>query len=155
VIGNIRGSLKARYEEMAAKNAVERIVITRLESERTRMRKSTDRGTDVALTLPQRTRLRHGDVIELSGSRMIIIEIEPEKVAAVRIGNDARLATLIGHAIGNLHRPVKVGEDRVYFPIQSEDEVLMIRRQLAPLGNVEVTTDIIVFEPEAAVHHEH
>lgn len=154
MIGNIRGNLKARYEEMVGKNAVEKIVITRLESERTRMRKSTDRGTDVALTLPQGTRLRHGDVIELSG-RMIIIEIEPEKVAAVRIGNDARLAALIGHAIGNLHRPIKVEGDKVYFPIQSDDEVSMIKRQLASFGDVEVTSDTIVFEPEAAVHHEH
>lgn len=154
MIGNIRGNLKARYEEMVGKNAVEKIVITRLESERTRMRKSTDRGTDVALTLPQGTRLRHGDVIELSG-RMIIIEIEPEKVAAVRIGNDARLAALIGHAIGNLHRPIKVEGDKVYFPIQSDDEVSMIKRQLASFGDVEVTSDTIVFESEAAVHHEH
>lgn len=157
IVGNIHRDLKKRYEQMAAKNAVEKIVISRLESERIRMRKSTDIGTDVALTLPTGSRLKHGDVVALSDRMMIIIEIEPEKVAVVHIGVDKgiRLAALVGHVIGNLHRPIKVKGDRIYFPIQSDDEISMVMRQLSPLGSIDVTTDTIVFEPEAAARHEH
>lgn len=139
---------------MTTKDAVEKIVITRLESERARMRKSTDRGTDVALTLPPGSRLKHGDVVALSDRMMTVIEIEQEKVGVVRVG-DARIAALVGHAIGNLHRPIKMEGDRIYFPIQSDDEVSMVKRQLAPLGDLDVTMDSIVFEPEAAARHEH
>jgi urease accessory protein UreE len=99
---------------MAAKDAVEKIVITRLESERARMRKNTDRGTDVALTLPPRSKLRHGDVVALSDSTMIMIEIEQEKVGVVRV-RDARLAALVGHAIGNLHPADKGGRRQDLF----------------------------------------
>ena len=138
---------------MLAKNAVEKMVISRAESERVRMRKSTDRGTDVALAMPAGTRLRHGDVVSL-GDRMIIIAIEPEKVAIVRLKDgDARTAVLVGHAIGNLHRPVKVEGNSIVLPIQSDGEVDMLKRQLGPaVGGVEITLDFAVFEPEVSVH---
>ncbi|MEM3161329.1 MAG: urease accessory protein UreE [Nitrososphaera sp.] len=153
VIGNIGKALKGKYDEMLAKDAVERISISRAESERLRMRKSTDRGTDIALSMPAGTRLRHGDVVSLA-DRMIVVAIEPENVAIVRLKNgDARTAVLVGHAIGNLHRPIRVEGDRIILPVQSDGEVEMLRRQLGPLaGNVDITRDFVVFEPEAGAH---
>lgn len=141
---------------MSAKGAVERIRVSRLEAERTRMRKTTDRGTDVALTLAAGARLRHGDVLAVS-ERMIIVEQEPEKVAVVRIkDNDPRLAVLVGHAIGNLHRPVKVEGDRICFPIQAESELEMLKRQFSAIIDcVEISSDVMVFEPEGVSTHEH
>ena len=138
---------------MLAKNAVERIAISRAESERLRMRKSTDRGTDVVLAMPAGTRLRHGDVVSLA-EKMIVVAIEPEKVAVVKLKNsDARTAVLVGHAIGNLHRPVKVEDNRIILPIQSDGEIEMLKRQLGPVaGSVEITPDFVVFEPEAGAH---
>lgn len=145
--------MKGRYDEMLAKNAVEKIAINRAESERLRMRKNTDRGSDVALAMPAGTRLRHGDVVALA-EQMIIIEIEPEKVAVVRLKSpDSRTAVLVGHAIGNLHRPIRVDGDRIVLPIQSDGEIEMLRRQLgAAAGSVEITQDLLVFEPEAGAH---
>jgi len=153
VVGNIGKELKGRYEEMLAKNAVEKLAISRSESERLRMRKSTDKGTDVALTLPAGTRLRHGDVVALA-EQMIIIDIEPEKVAVVRLKDpDSRTAVLVGHAIGNLHRPVRVDGDRIVLPIQSDGEIEMLRRQLGQIaGSVEISSDLLVFEQEAGAH---
>lgn len=138
---------------MLAKGAVEKIAISRSESERLRMRKSTGMGTDVALAMPAGTRLHHGDVVYLA-DRMMVIDIEPEKVAIVRLKDaDARTAVLVGHAIGNLHRPVKVEDGRVVLPIQSDGEIEMLRRQLGPVsGSVEITQDLMVFEPEAGAH---
>lgn len=138
---------------MLAKGAVEKIAISRSESERLRMRKGTGRGTDVALAMPAGTRLRHGDVVYLA-DRMIVIDIEPEKVAIVRLKDtSARTAVLVGHAIGNLHRPIKVEEGKVLLPIQSDNEIEMLRRQLGPVaGSVEITQDLMVFEPEAGAH---
>lgn len=151
VIGNVRGELKAEYEEMSRRGAVEKITISRMESERVRMRKTTDRGTDIALTLAAGSRLRHGDVL-VRGEKMIVIEIEPEKVAVVHLG-DARTAALVGHAIGNLHRPIMVEGDSIYFPIQSDDEIALVQKQLAPVaGRLEIGKQVIVFEPEGVVH---
>lgn len=153
MVGNIGRELKARYDEMLAKGTVEKVAISRPEAERLRMRKSTDAGSDVALAMPAGTRLRHGDVVHLS-DRMIVIEIEPEKVAVVRLkDSDARTAVLVGHTIGNLHRPVKVEDGRIILPIQSDSEIEMLRRQLGPIaGSVDITQDVMVFEPEAGAH---
>lgn len=153
MIGNIGKELKGRYDEMLTKNAVEKISISRAESERLRMRKTTDKGTDVALAMPAGTRLRHGDVVSLA-DKLIVVAIEPEKVAVVRLKDgDARTAVLVGHAIGNLHRPIRVEGDRVILPIQSDDEIDMLKRQLGPVGGgVDITRDFIVFEPEAGAH---
>lgn len=127
-----------------------------MEAERTRMRKTTDKGTDVALLLPAGTRLRHGDILAAAG-KAIIVEQEPEKVAVVRIkDDDPRLAVLVGHAIGNLHRPIKVENGRICFPIQAESELEMLRRQFASIiDHIELGTDIVVFEPEGVSTHEH
>lgn len=153
MLGNVGKGLKGRYDEMLAENAVEKIAISRAESEHLRMRKRTDRGTDVALAMPAGTRLRHGDVVSLS-DKMIVIAIQPEKVAVVRLKNgDARTAVLVGHAIGNLHRPIKVEGDSITLPVQSDGEVEMLRRQLGPVaGGIEITLDFGVFEPEAGAH---
>ena len=150
VAGNIHQGLSKEYEEMSRRGTVEKITISRMESERVRMRKATDKGTDVALTLAAGNRMRHGDVL-VRGERMIVVEIEPEKVAVVRLG-DARTAALVGHAIGNLHRPIKVQDDNVYFPIQSDDEISLIQKQLAHVAGLKISSQFIVFEPEVVVH---
>lgn len=120
-----------------------------MEAERVRMRKTTDKGTDVALLLPAGTRLRHGDILAAAG-KTIVVEQEPEMVAVVRIkGNEPRLAVLVGHAIGNLHRPVKVENNRICFPVQAESELGMLRRQFsAIMDHIEISTDVMVFESE-------
>lgn len=150
VAGNIHHDLGKEYELMSRKGAVERLTISRMESERVRMRKATDKGTDVALTLAGGSRLRHGDVL-VRGERMIVVEIEPEKVAVVRL-KDARTAALIGHAVGNLHRPIKIQGDYVYFPIQSDDEISLIQKQMAHVSGLKISSQVIVFESEVVVH---
>jgi urease accessory protein len=136
--------------------SAERMRISRMEAERARMRKTTDKGTDVALMLPAGTRLKHGDIL-LAAGKTIVVELEPEKVAVVRIKDgNARLAVLVGHAIGNLHRPIKVENGRICFPIQTESELEMLRRQfLSIIDHIEISTDVMVFEPEGVSAHEH
>jgi urease accessory protein len=77
VIGNINknANLKKKYVELSEKNACEVFKISRLESQRVRMRKTSNKGTDIALILPQGTQLRHGDVIMVTEDKMVIIEL--------------------------------------------------------------------------------
>src|ERR687885_2505010 len=128
VIGNIKkdSNLGQKYDEMSRRDTCETIKISRLESERVRMRKTSDKGSDIALVLPQGTHLKHGDVIMLTENKMVTVEIEPENVAMLEIkgnlhGDDIiKLPVTIGHTIGNLHRPIKIEQNKVYFPIQSD-----------------------------------
>ena len=90
VVGNIKKDQKLRekYDDFCTRKLCETVKITRLESSRVRMRKASDKGTDVALILPQGARLRDGDIIMLEPDKLIIIEIEPENVAMIEIENN-------------------------------------------------------------------
>jgi len=167
IIGNIKKdtNLGQKYDEMrrTASAACETIKISRLESERVRMRKTSDQGTDVALTLPQGTHLKHGDVLLLAENKMLIVEIEPENVAMLEIKGNLddddiiSLPVTVGHTIGNLHRPIKIEENKIYFPIQADSEIDMFRKLLGSANqHIKITNTKIVFEPDEAMNiHEH
>jgi urease accessory protein len=89
ILGNIKDAEFAdKYEQLSRINSCEVIRIQRSESQRVRMRKTSDKGTDIAFTLPQGTQLRHKDVVLSSPNKMIIIEIEPESVATISINEE-------------------------------------------------------------------
>jgi urease accessory protein len=164
ILGNVRDAEFAdKYEQSIKNNTCEIVKIQRSESQRVRMRKASDKGTDVALTLPQGVQIRHKDVILINPEKMIIVEIEPESVAAISINEDSvnftsiDIPIILGHTIGNLHRPLKVEGRTIYFPIQADTELEMFRRLLEPIiDHVEISKTHMVFEPEERSHiHEH
>jgi urease accessory protein len=165
IVGNIRRDhhLRRRYEEMSARSLAEAVRISRMESQRVRMRKVSSKGTDVAITLPSGTKLRHGDVLLLANDRMITLELEPENVAMVEVGENLHEDDLvavpvrIGHTIGNLHRPIRAEGRRIYFPIQADSEIDMFKKMFGPLlDHLTISKTRMVFEPaEGMDAHEH
>jgi urease accessory protein len=165
VIGNINKNinLNQKYMEMYDKKVCEVVKISRLESQRVRMRKTSSKGTDIALILPQGTQLRHGDVIMVTEEKMVIVEMEPENVAVIEIKDNVRnhdiieIPVRVGHTIGNLHRPVKLEGNKIYFPIQADSELEIFRKLFAPIAeHLEINKTKMVFEPEEGTEiHEH
>ncbi len=165
VIGNINKNinLKQKYMEMYDKKVSEVVKISRLESQRVRMRKTSSKGTDIALILPQGTQLRHGDVIMVTEEKMVIVEMEPENVAVIEIKDNVRnhdiieIPVRVGHTIGNLHRPLKLEGNKIYFPIQAESELEIFRKLFAPIDeHLEINKTKMVFEPQEGTEiHEH
>jgi urease accessory protein len=165
VAGNIyrNSNLKKQYEELLSHSLCESVRVNRIESQRVRMRKTTSKGGDVAITLPAGSKLRHGDVLLADKDRMITVELEPENVAVVKIKENiheddvVELPVRIGHTIGNLHRPIKMDGRSIYFPIQAESEVEMFKKMFGPLlDHVEISHTKMVFEPEEGMDvHEH
>ena len=160
IIGNIKNddALREKYDEMCRKQLCEKIKISRLESQRIRMRKTSDKGADVALVLPRDTQLRHGDVIVLSEDKIIVVEIEPENVAMVEIKDNlhqndiVEIPARVGHTIGNLHRPIKLEGNKIYFPIQADTELEMFGKLFSNISdNLEIKKVRIVFEPDEEV----
>ena len=165
VIGNINKNinLNEKYMEMYHKKVCEVVKISRLESQRVRMRKTSNKGTDIALILPQGTQLRHGDVIMVTEEKMVIVEMEPENVAVIEIKDNVRnhdiieIPVRVGHTIGNLHRPLKLEGNKIYFPIQADSELEIFRKLFAPIAeHLEINKTKMVFEPEEGTEiHEH
>lgn len=157
VAGNIhsnkRMAEKWRRAELA--RVAEHLLISRPEMDKVRMRRKTDRGTDLGLVLERGSRLHHGDLLEAKGKLIVVVQM-PEKVVSVIIGKRsiAQLvdaAALVGHAIGNRHRPVAVGRGKISFPIQNESEIATFARLMPSGVKLNVTNQIFV--PTGEVHH--
>ena len=127
------------------------------------MRKISDKGTDVALTLPPGTRLKHGDVIIITENKMVVVGIEPESVIMIEIRENihqddvVEVPVRIGHTIGNLHRPIKLEGNKIYFPIQADTELEMFKKLFEPINeHLDIKKTTMVFEPEDGTEiHEH
>lgn len=156
--------LKKQCDELSKRDSYEVITISRFESQRTRMRKVSNKGTDIALNLPSGMHIRNGDILVLTEEKSIVIEISPEKVISISIKEEnmsfqksIEIAIRIGHTIGNLHRPLRIEKNKIFFPIQSDMEVEMFTKLFDPIINyIQLSTTIMVFEPTTGTDvHEH
>jgi urease accessory protein len=161
VIGNIFDDKKlmTKFKQMESKKRCERLKIARLELERSRIRKKTDFGTDIGIILDSGTRLYHGDVIVSNIDKFIMIEQLPEKVISIKIKklkNSARLI-MLGHIIGNRHKPIVIDNDTLYFPIQTHSEVEVFKKLLLDaVTNLELDVGEQIFQPQHGMYvHEH
>ena len=165
IIGNIKFDqvLRSKHQEMSKSGNVETIIVARLESERTRMRKVSDKGTEIALTMPPGSCLSDGDVVLLTGEKMVVVQREPENVALVIVHDNIpqdhvlETAVRIGHTIGNLHRPLKIEGNRIFFPIQALSEIELFEKLFFNLkDHLDIKNDNMIFEPEQGYDvHEH
>jgi urease accessory protein len=164
VVGNVHKdhALGQKYRQMSEKQ-LETIQISRSEAQRVRMRKTSDKGTDVAIMLPQNTHIKHGDVLLLDNDRIIVVEVQPERVAVIAIENNIashhllEIAAKVGHTIGNLHRPIKIENNNIILPIQAESELDLLKKILGSIAeHINITSTTMVFEAEVGAEvHEH
>ena len=167
-IGNIYldNDINKKIQKHASLNSLEEVVIHRSDSEKIRMRRTTNKGTDIAITLEPGSYLRDGDVLFVDNDKAIIIKLAPEDVAILSFDKSSsvpknedylELGLKIGHVIGNLHRPLKFQDSKVIIPIHSPDEINLLKKLLLSLMQyVTITYDKIVFEPDSGFDvHEH
>ncbi|MFB5609963.1 MAG: urease accessory protein UreE [Nitrosarchaeum sp.] len=154
-IGNIFDD-KA-FDELKKGN-FERLIISRMDLEKRILRKKTDLGTDVGLNLKPGIKLRHGDIIK-NGDKMIVIEQLPEKVISVKIKNKniIDVMVLLGHIIGNRHRPISIHNEEILFPIQADSEKEVFTKLFQSIiSHIEITVDEKIFVPHSGADiHEH
>lgn len=157
VAGNITDRhLVAKYRRAKAAGKCERLSVSRTEMERLRLRRRTDRGTDIGLVLEPGSRLHHGDLLAAKG-KFIVVEQLPEKVVSISIKKDSTekmvgLAALIGHLIGNRHKPIAVDHDTISFPVRAESEVDAFRKLLPHEVKLKVEEQVFLPAGETHVH---
>jgi len=154
-IGNI--FLDEGFDDLKSGN-FEKLKISRMELEKRILRRKTDRGTDVGLNLEPGVKLRHGDVIK-NGNMKIVVEQLPEKIITVRLKNKKMtdVMVLLGHIIGNRHRPISVKNDEISFPIQADSEKEVFTKLFQSIINhIEMTVEERIFSPHSGADvHEH
>ena len=137
----------------------EYLLISRNDLEKKRLRRTTDKGTDVIITLDSGNHLHNGDVL-IQQEKHIIIKQIPEKIISVTIKeseNFFEILVLLGHIIGNRHRPIYIKDDMVQFPIQSVEEKEIFEKLFSKFINqIQMTIQDKVFTPDTGANiHEH
>ena len=162
ILGNIYSdiSLNKKFEESKISGDLQKLFLSRSEMEKIHLRKETDGGLEIGLTFETGTKLHHGDVLNGETSLIIINQI-PEKTLKVRFKSDAfssNLAVIVGHVIGNRHRPISLNDDcSVSFPIHDDSEIDLFQKLFQDANqylilNIEET----IFVPNDSMNvHEH
>jgi urease accessory protein len=133
VIGNV--DEPGRLDQLDAVK-IDNLVLDRWEAQKNRLRKATDGGTEVALSLDRGSHLRDGDILywDRTGGAAIVARVELGEVMVVdltglrRLPTDGadptevptevmRTAVELGHALGNQHWPAVVKGAEVYVPV--------------------------------------
>jgi urease accessory protein len=128
--------------------ASERLVLPFELRQKSRLRATTETGTELALLLPRGTVLRHGDRLRAVNALIIEVQAAPEAVTTARSADATLLARACYH-LGNRHVPLQVGAGWLRY---LADHVL--DRMIEELG-LSVAHEQAPFEPEAAAYHQH
>src|SRR5215471_3767215 len=131
VLGNVGDP--AWSERLSAAD-VDIVQVDQWEAQKTRFRKTTARGVDVAVSLDRGTYLRDGDVLfwdaRTRGAIVARIDlgdvmiVHLERLAAGATDVAMRTCVELGHAMGNQHWPALVKGDRVYVPLVVDRAVM-------------------------------
>jgi len=151
ILGNI--SKKTSLESIN----FEKLTISRIDLEKRILRKKTDLGTDIGINLDSGIKLQHGDIIGNNETKIIVEQI-PEKVISVKLKeNNENIAILLGHIIGNRHRPIAIKNKMILFPIQEDSELEIFQRLFKEIiDHIELKIEEEIFLPHTSADvHEH
>ena len=163
IVNNISGNiyendnLAKKIQEVKQHGTLRLLLLSRIEMEKSRLRKKTEDGFDIGLVLEPGKRLRHGDII-LESSETILIEQLPEKILTVKFkDNNTELFLLVGHIIGNRHRPISINNKTISFPIHDDSEMELFARLFHEvIDKIDLTVDKQRFIPHVSMDiHEH
>ena len=159
VLGNIYkdDQLAKKIEDSKEQGKFRRLLLSRIEMEKSRLRKKTDDGFDIGFVLEPGTKLQHGDVISES-DETILIEQLPEKILTVKFKqNDKNMFLLVGHIIGNRHRPISIRNETISFPIHDNSEMELFERLFHEvIHEIDLSIDEQRFIPHTSMDvHEH
>jgi len=131
VLGNVDDREWA--ERLSAANT-ELLEINQWEAQKSRFRKTTAKGVEIAVSIDRNTHIRDGDVLlwDARALSAIVARIELRDVMIVHLDELMSLAPKaamrtcveLGHAMGNQHWPALVKDTAVYVPLTVDRKVM-------------------------------
>jgi urease accessory protein len=117
-----------------SRSRVEVLRLSQSDAYRTKLRRRTDSGTEVAVTLDRGTVLRDGDVLcwDERSRTALVARVDLGEVMVIDLSATLgegpevilRRGVQVGHALGNQHWPAVVSGSRVYVPLMVAREVM-------------------------------
>ena len=153
VLGNIGDPEWAERLSAADTDLLE---VDQWEAQKSRFRKATAKGVEIAVSIDRGTHIRDGDVLlwDAQALSALVARIELRDVMIVHLDDLTSLVTEVamrtcvelGHAMGNQHWPALVKDNSIYVPLTVDRKVMAsvmethrfegIRYAFAPGGDI-------------------
>jgi len=160
--GNIRTDTELRkwFEALTAQQRAEKVLLSRKDAAKNRLRVTSDKGREVIIDVPRGTLIRNGDVLEVNDEYMLVVEWSAEETAVITANPSGRpeenieLGVKLGYILGIKHWPLAVDGNSIYIPIESSREA--VTKAFSHLSNIEISYERRIVEPHPEdVSHEH
>ncbi len=142
VVGNVDHDpiLADAVAEHRDAGTLETIALDDTERRRSRLRVTTDAGTDLGVVVDQ-PELTPGDVLVLDDDRAVVVTFEEREAFVIEFSATETVvetAVELGHRIGNQHWDIAIEDDTVYVPVEADRAI--IEDVLGPYLPVDATT---------------
>lgn len=176
-LGNLRDPI---WQERSRLAAVDHLVLEQWEAPKNRLRKESESGVELAISLPRSEHLHDGDVLHYdeAAKRIVVARIALKDVLVIELENIEKLAPLeilrtcfeLGHGLGNQHWPAVIKGSTVYVPLSVDQKVMAsvmrthayehVKTYFAPGEDIAAKLDarevrLLFAGADATPHHHH
>jgi len=177
ILGNLSDPI---WQERAKHTAVDLLVLEQWEAPKSRLRKASPGGLELAISLPRTEQLHDGDVLHYDKARDVIVAakislkdvlvIELEGLETLSPTEILRISFELGHGLGNQHWPAVIKGSTVYVPLSVDQKVMAsvmrthaferVTTRFAPGAEVAAVLDarevrLLFAGADATPHHHH
>lgn len=168
------------WQERARHARIDPLVLEQWEAPKSRLRKASESGIELAVSLPRAEHLHDGDVLHYDAARGLIVvaRIALKDVLVIELEGLERLAPHeilracfeLGHGLGNQHWPAVIKGSTVYVPLSVDQKVMAsvmrthafahVKTRFAPGEEVAAKLDakevrLLFAGADATPHHHH
>ena len=130
-LGNIKDSV---WHERSHHAQVDYLALEQWEAPKSRLRKASEGGVELAISLPRSEHLHDGDVLHYDEAAKLIVVarialkevmvIELEGLEELAPQDILRICFELGHGLGNQHWPAVIKGSTVYVPLSVDQKVM-------------------------------
>ena len=131
VLGNISDG---RWKGIAAGAKLDELRLSQWDAQKNRLRKTSEGGTELAISLERKSFLHDGDVLSWDAATKVLVvaKVMLREVLVIDLSQLSksdpeqvvRTCFELGHALGNQHWPAVVKEYRVFVPLTVDKKVM-------------------------------
>ncbi len=131
IVGHVDDSaIAAKLHHLRHHGAVEYVLLAPADTQRKRLRVTSDAGTDCAIILARDERLEDGSVLLINDQRAIVVRLDELRWLVLE-PTDLAAALELGYFVGNLHWRVKFDGSQIKVAIENDEA--FYRERLAPM----------------------
>lgn len=130
-LGNIKDD---QWQGHGERGAVDHFVLEQWEAPKNRLRKVSEGGIELAVSLPRSVHLHNGDVLyhDAASGRIVVARIAMKEVMVIEIqdldglspAEILQIAFELGHGLGNQHWPAIIKGMTIYVPLSVDRKVM-------------------------------